>query len=49
LYLVSNWIVDRIERAAGRRFKSRSFLFFGILLALALTTFGLIRVYTGNS
>jgi len=48
LYLFSNWIVDQIERAAGRRFKSRSFLFFGILLALAMTTFSLIRAYTGN-
>lgn len=49
LYLVSNWAVDRIEIAAGRRFKHRSLLFFGVLLFLALISFHLIRIYTGNS
>ena len=48
LYLFSNWIVDRIEIAAGRRFEYRSLLFFGILLTLALISFSLIRSYTGN-
>lgn len=48
LYLVSNWIVDRIEVAAGRRFEYRSLLFFGVLLTLALITFKLIGSYTGN-
>ena len=48
LYLASNWIVDRIEVAAGQRFKYRSLLFFGILLTLALASFGLIQTYTGN-
>ena len=48
LYLASAWIVDRIEIAAGKRFEYRSLLFFGILLTLALITFGLIRSYTGN-
>lgn len=48
LYLASNWIVDRIEVAAGKRFKYRSLLFFGILLTLALLCFNLIRFYTGN-
>jgi hypothetical protein len=48
LYLASYWIVDRIEMAAGRRFEHRSFLFFGILLTLALVSFQLIRTYTGN-
>jgi len=49
LYLSSNWIVERIEIAAGRRFQNRSLLFFGILLTLALVTFSLIRAYTGLS
>lgn len=49
LYLASSWIVDRIEIAAGKRFEHRSLLFFGILLALALTSFSIIRMYTGNS
>ena len=49
LYLVSNWIVDRLEIAAGRRFEYRSILFFVILLTLAMTSFYFIRLYTGNS
>lgn len=48
LYLASNWIVERIEIELGRRLKSRSLLFFGILMTLALTTFSMIRWYTGN-
>jgi hypothetical protein len=48
LYLGSSWIVDRIEIAAGKRFKNRSMLFFGILLTLALISFSIIRIYTGN-
>ena len=48
LYLLSAWIVDRIEIVAGKRFEYRSLLFFGILLTLALVTFSAIRTYTGN-
>lgn len=48
MYLASNWILERIEIAAGKRFQYRSLLFFGILLTLALVSFGLIRAYTGN-
>ncbi len=48
LYLVSDQILERIEAAAGRRFEYRSLIFFAILLALALITFTLIRIYTGN-
>ena len=48
LYLLSSWIVDRIEIAAGKRFEQRSLLFFGILLTLALITFSALRSYTGN-
>lgn len=36
LYLVADWLLDRIERAYGRRFKFRSLIFFVIILALAL-------------
>jgi len=49
LYLVADWILNRIEVTAGKRFEHRSLLFFAILLILALTAFSLIRVYTGNS
>ena len=48
LYLLSNWLVDRIEIAAGRRFKYRSLLFFALLLALAMISFSLIGIYTGK-
>jgi hypothetical protein len=48
LYLLSQWILDRIEISAGRRFEYRSVLFFGILLVLAMISFYLIRLYTGN-
>ena len=48
LYFVSDWILERIEVAAGRRFEHRSLIFFAILLPLALISFSLIRSYTGN-
>ena len=43
LYFVSDWLVDRIERIAGRRFEYRTLLFLGIILSLALISFWLIR------
>lgn len=49
LYLVSDWILERIEVSLGKRLEHRSLIFFAILLTLALTTFSLIQVYTGNS
>ena len=48
LYLFSNWLLERIEIAVGRRFEYRSLLFFFILLTLAMGSFYLIRLYTGN-
>ncbi len=49
LYLAADWLLDRIEIAAGRRFEYRTLLFFAILATLAAVTFALIRHYTGNS
>ncbi len=49
LYLAADWILNRIEIAAGKVLEHRSIIFFALLLALALTTFTLIQVYTGNS
>ena len=46
LYFIADWILDRAERAAGRRFDQRSLIFFGILLTLALVSFALIRQYS---
>lgn len=49
LYLVSDRLLDWLERRAGRRFEHRSLVFFAILLTLALVSFALIRRYTGMS
>lgn len=43
LYLVSDWILNRIESRRGERFVNRSLIFFAIILLLALALFGLIR------
>lgn len=49
LYLVSDWILERIELSAGKHFEHRTLVFFAIILTLALITFSLIGVYTGKS
>ena len=46
LYFISDWILDRIERAAGRRFEYRTLIFFAIIATLALITFWAIRHFT---
>ena len=48
LYVAADRILNRIEMAAGKRYTYRSLIFFGILMTLALTSFTLIRLYTGN-
>ena len=47
LYFIADFILDRLEHMAGRRFDNRSLIFFGILLSLALVSFSAIRFYTG--
>ena len=37
LYFGADWILNRIESAAGRRLDYRSIIFFAILLVMALT------------
>ncbi|MDJ0709402.1 MAG: hypothetical protein QNJ14_03380 [Woeseiaceae bacterium] len=49
LYLFSDWVLQRAEIVAGRRFEHRSLIFFCILLAMALTTFTLIGQLTGSN
>jgi len=49
LYLGANWILERIEVSVGKRLEYRTLYFFAILLTLALTTFALIRRYTGSA
>lgn len=49
LYLLSDWVLQRVEIAAGRRLEHRSIVFFCILLAMALTTFTLIGHLTDGN
>lgn len=44
LYFLSDWLLDRLENAMGRRFKYRSLVFFAIILSLALFV---SRIVTG--
>ncbi|MGB7932427.1 MAG: hypothetical protein WCH04_09410 [Gammaproteobacteria bacterium] len=48
LYVAADWILDRIEIAAGRRLDYRTLVFFVILLAMAMTSFALIRHFGGE-
>jgi predicted PurR-regulated permease PerM len=47
LYVAADWILNRFERAAGKRFAYRSLIFFAILLVMALTSFTLISNMSG--
>ena len=42
LYFVSDWLLQRAEAVAGRRFEHRTLIFFGLLLGLALVSFSLL-------
>jgi peptidoglycan/LPS O-acetylase OafA/YrhL len=48
LYVGADWILNRIEIAAGRRLEYRSLVFFVILLVMAMTSFALIRHFGGE-
>jgi len=43
LYLVSDWILNRIEIRRGERFEHRSLIFFVIILVLSLVLFNLLQ------
>jgi len=43
LYLVSDWILNRIEIRRGERFEHRTLIFFAIILVLSLVFFNLIQ------
>jgi hypothetical protein len=49
LYVTADWLLERVEVAAGRRLKNRSLIFFVILMTLALSSFSLIQHYTGGA
>lgn len=44
LYLFSDYLLRRIEQAAGRRLPERSLIFMGILMFGAVVAFWLIRL-----
>jgi hypothetical protein len=44
LYFMSDWLLDRIETARGKRFENRSVIFFAIIMISALATFELISL-----
>ncbi|OGT65319.1 MAG: hypothetical protein A3I13_03245 [Gammaproteobacteria bacterium RIFCSPLOWO2_02_FULL_47_50] len=48
LYLISDWLLQRMEVAAGHRFQYRSLVFFCILAFLALLSFTAIRIFINN-
>ena len=43
VYLLSDWILKAIERKRGAALKQRQVAFFVIFLALALSSFALLR------
>ena len=43
LYILSDRLLDLLERRAGHRFENRTLIFFGLLLALSVVTFAVIR------
>jgi hypothetical protein len=43
LYFFVDWLLDRVERARGARFKHRDAIYFGIMLVAALLTFSLVN------
>ena len=45
LYLVADWILNRIEIRRGARFDNRTLIFFAILLTLALVSFQLVQYF----
>jgi len=45
LYLLADWLLDRIEIAYGRRFEFRSLIFFVIILVLALLVSRLAKLF----
>ena len=45
----SDWVLQRVEVAVGRRFEHRSLIFFAILLTLALTSFSLLGNLAGGT
>lgn len=47
LYFAADALLDWIERLRGARFENRQFVFFAIMLPLALASFALLRYLMG--
>lgn len=48
LYLISDWILNKIEQRAGKRLEYRSVIFFLIILVLAVGSFEVIDRIVGE-
>ncbi len=48
LYLLSDWILNKIEQRVGKRLKYRSVIFFVIIMVLAVSTFEMIDRIVGE-
>ena len=46
LYVLSDWLLERMETFHGDRFKYRSVVFFVIILVLAVSSFKVIEILT---
>lgn len=47
LYIMSDWILNRMEERRGARYKYRTLIFFGLILVSALVVFQIINLLTG--
>ncbi len=48
LYFGSDWILNKIEEARGKRFPQRTLVFFIIILTLSVSSFAMIQYLTAN-
>ena len=48
IYLVSDWLVRKIEKRRGEAIKQRQIIFFVIFLSLALISFRLLKGLLGT-
>ena len=48
LYLIADWLLQRIEVHLGKRLEHRTLVFFAIILVLALGSFAAIRNFTAT-
>lgn len=50
LYLVSDWLLNKIEQMMGKRSEYRSVIFFAIIMLLAFLMFNLVQyIQTGTT